>query len=112
MNGSITIGFEHQPPTKQAYAELQRVAGGTDIVQEEQAWKSILDQSRCTVSAYDNGQLIGFGRVSLEDSTGITNSMVSLVDPTYAHKGVDQTIRKLLQAECFTERLAVQKSSR
>ncbi|MFD2613698.1 hypothetical protein [Paenibacillus gansuensis] len=100
MRASITIGFEHTPPSYEDYSHLCTHSGHPDLHVPAAQWDLLLGDSRQLVSVYDNQRLIGFGRLPAESLESAAKE-VSIVDPAYADKGIEETIRKLLCTESF-----------
>ena len=90
--------YSEQLPSAPEYAALFETTGWNRVYEASpEALGKALQNSWCSASAYDSGQLIGFGRIV---SDGVLYAMIHdlIVHPSYQGRGVgSEILRKLIQ---------------
>lgn len=102
-NGShseMKIDYRDKLPSVAAYSELFETTGWNNVYKAPpDALHQALQQSWYTVSAYDTGRLVGFGRVV---SDGVLYAMIYdlIVIPSHRRRGIGSEILRSLVARC------------
>lgn len=86
----LKIAYENGTPGRDSYESLAVLLGSRSYDRLQQNWHS--------VSAYDGQALVGIGSVRLDGE--YVASVDVAIHPAYRNRDIDQTIAKLLLAEC------------
>ena len=96
----MSLYYDESPPGKDAYAALFETTGwNVKFKARPEELERAVRNSFYTLSAYDVGRLIGFGRVM---SDGVLHAMIYdiIVDPAFQGRGVGTEILKRLVSRC------------
>lgn len=99
------IEYKQLKPSLHKYKELFESTGWTSsIAISDDALKMAIDNSWYWVSAFDEGTLIGVGRLV---SDGALYAFVCdmIVHPSYQGKGIGKTILKMLKDKCLESKI-------
>ncbi len=101
----MKIAFENSIPSQASYFRLFESTGWNEVyrLDEAQLYDAVR-QSWFAVSAYDQDELVGFGRII---SDGVHHAFIVdlMVLPAYRNRGIGSNILKLLLAECKARRI-------
>jgi GNAT superfamily N-acetyltransferase len=96
----MEIIYNNSIPDKEQFFNLFQTTGWNEEydLNEDIMFKAI-NQSWYIVSAFKNGELVGFGRVI---SDGILHALIvdMIVNPEYQQKGIGKNIMKMLLDKC------------
>ncbi|MCK5828260.1 GNAT family N-acetyltransferase [Candidatus Bipolaricaulota bacterium] len=94
------ITYSEKPPDRDAYFALFVTTGwNAKYRATPEDLATVIANSWYTLSAYDNDQLVGFGRMLCD---GIMHAMIFdlIVHPTHQRRGIGSAILKQLLAVC------------
>ena len=101
----MNIEYRNALPSKTEYFKLFESTGWNEEYRlgEDELIKATR-QSWCLVSAYDGGQLVGFGRVI---SDGILHALIVdlIMLPSYQRRGIGRDILNMLVDRCRSNRI-------
>jgi GNAT superfamily N-acetyltransferase len=101
------IAYREQPPPPSDYCRLFETTGWNKAYQAEadELYEAI-SSSWYVLSAYDDDDLVGFGRVI---SDGVLYALVCdlIVKPSYQGQGIGSTLLNKLIARCRTQQIRV-----
>jgi N-acetylglutamate synthase-like GNAT family acetyltransferase len=95
------IEYRTTKPTIKEFKALFESSGWTSSIKISNAiLKNAMEQSWYWVSAYDNGKVVGIGRLI---SDGALYALVSdlMIFPEYQGQGVGKTLLKMLKDKCL-----------
>ena len=96
----MKIDYRDKLPSVAAYSELFETTGWNNVYKAPpDALHQALQQSWYTMSTYDTGRLVGFGRVV---SDGVLYAMIYdlIVIPSHRRRGIGSEILRRLVARC------------
>lgn len=103
----FNITYREKPPAPAAYHQLFETTGWNQTYRAgADALCKAISSSWYTLSAYDNNDLVGFGRVI---SDGVLYALICdlIVKPSYQGKGIGSTLLNKLIARCRTQQIRV-----
>lgn len=92
----MTYSFKNEPPNPRAFVEFREDCGWGRL--DEDTAKATLAAGLVNVCAYDDGQLIGFGRV-IGDGAIYFNVQDLIVSEAYRGRGIGREVLTLLLDE-------------
>jgi GNAT superfamily N-acetyltransferase len=101
----MNIEYRNALPSKTEYFKLFESTGWNEEYRlGEDELSGATRQSWCLVSAYDGGQLVGFGRVI---SDGILHALIVdlIMLPSYQRRGIGRDILNMLVDRCRSNRI-------
>jgi len=101
----MSIRLSHDLPDKNAVFALFETAGwNSDYRITADEFGIVIEQSWCQVSAYDNGELVGFGRIV---SDGLLHAVIFdiIVSPEFQNQGIGRLIMDDLIGKCKAKKI-------